>query len=249
MKYDEFQPYRIQQIANSSGLESLLSYSANNVKINHLLVKLFHANMNLDHHHPHNRENCIWTWVCGVKIYLPLVRLGDILQCPSSGTDLDDIDASLSLKNRDEVSHRFLSDDITRLTSVQLRPQSRILHRALIRSVLPRTESYEVINKCNFQALYAIYSEQSINWGRVILEEFMDVNRRRRYKTFHYGAYIMKILRNYGVTFPELEFSPIKELGSKTLGLMNLPKRPQNLNFISFQQWITNRDQNIPQPP
>lgn len=76
----------------------------------------------------------------------------------------------------------------------------------------------------------------------------MDVNRRRQYKTFHYGAYIMKILQNYGISFPESEFSTIKELGSKTLGLMNLPKRPQSLAFISFQEWIANRDQNHPQP-
>lgn len=169
MKYEEFEPYRILEIACSNGLESLLSFTTNSVKINHFLVKLFYANMNLDHHHPHNRQHCIWTIVCGTKIFLPLVRLGEILQCPSTGTNLDDIKVFLSLDERDEVSHRFLSDDITKLTFIQLRPQACIIHRALIRSVLPCTGSYEIVNKRNFQALYAIYSEQSMDRGRVIM--------------------------------------------------------------------------------
>ncbi|MDQ4223347.1 hypothetical protein RBK84_03060, partial [Pseudomonas aeruginosa] len=57
---------------------------------------------------------------------------------------------------RDEVTHRFLVDDIRGLRSSQLRPQARLLHRALIRSMTPRTGSYEEVRKINFQALYAI---------------------------------------------------------------------------------------------
>ncbi|MDQ4222800.1 hypothetical protein RBK84_00200, partial [Pseudomonas aeruginosa] len=129
----EFGAYRLQEVATANGLYSLLNYSANDVKINHLLIKLFYANMGLDHHTPREREDCIWTMVCGVKIFLPLARLGHILQCPIAGAELDEINVNMDIDERDEVTHRFLLDDIRALRSNQLRPQARLLHRALIR--------------------------------------------------------------------------------------------------------------------
>jgi len=59
MKFPYFSGYGIQQIACNFGFESLINFEANNVKIWPLLVKLFYANMNLDHHNPHNTEGCI----------------------------------------------------------------------------------------------------------------------------------------------------------------------------------------------
>ena len=248
VKFVEFGAYRLQEIASSNGLYSLLNYTANNEKINHLLIKLFYANMNLDHQEPRDREDCIWTMVCGVRIYLPLARLGAILQCPATGTELEQIDVDMNVDARDEVSHRFLLDDIRVLRSNQLRPQARLLHRALIRSVTPRTGSYEEVRKINFQALYAIYSSQQINWARWIMDEFENVNRRRKYKTFHYGAYIMRILSAFGVPMPDSEYTTISELGPRTLGLMGLERNPRNLGFMPFAQWQANRAQQIPQP-
>ena len=181
VKFEEFGAYRLQEIASANGLYSLLNFAANNPRINHLLIKLFYANMNLDHQTPREREGCIWTMVCGVRIFLPLARLGSILQCPIGGTEQEQIDVDMNVDARDEVTHRFLMDDIQVLRSNQLRPQARLLHRALIRSVTPRTGSYEEVRKINFQALYAIYSSQQINWASWIMDEFMDVNRRRKY--------------------------------------------------------------------
>ena len=157
VKFEEFSAYGLQETANASGLHRLLSYPANNVRINHLLIKLFYANMGLDHHTPRNPEDCVWSMVCGVKIFLPVARLGHILQCTAAGPELDEIDVNMDIEARDEVTHRFLVDDIRGLGSSQLRPQARLLHRALIRSVTPRTGSYEEVRKINFQALYALY--------------------------------------------------------------------------------------------
>ncbi|MDQ4223663.1 hypothetical protein RBK84_04675, partial [Pseudomonas aeruginosa] len=108
----------------------------------------------------------MWTMVCGVKIYLPVARLGHILQCTATGPELDEIEVNMDIEARDEVTHRFLVDDIRGLRSSQLRPQARLLHRALIRSVTPRTGSYEEVRKINFQSLYAVYSSQQVNWAR-----------------------------------------------------------------------------------
>lgn len=204
--------------------------------------------MGLDHHAPGERDDCIWIMVCGVKIFLPLARLGSILQCPIAGTELEQIDVDMNIDARDEVTHRFMLDDIRVLRSNQLRPQARLLHRALIRSITPRTGSYEEVRKVNFQALYAIYSSQPKNWASWIMTEFMDVNRKRKYKTFHYGAYIMRILSAFGVPMPDSEYSTISELGPRTLGLMGLEKNPRNLGFMPFAQWQTHRAQGILQP-
>lgn len=72
VKSPDFAPQAIQDLARRSGLESLVDYTANTNKINHLLVKLFYANLNLDRHSISNQDDCIWTLICGVKIFLPL---------------------------------------------------------------------------------------------------------------------------------------------------------------------------------
>ena len=67
MKFLDFRGYGIHHIAQRFGFENLIGFEPNNVKIYPLLVKLFYANMNLDHHNPQNKNDCIWTLVCGVK--------------------------------------------------------------------------------------------------------------------------------------------------------------------------------------
>ena len=100
----------------------------------------------------------------------------------------------------------------------------------------------------NFQALYALYSSREVNWASWIMTEFMDVNRRKKYKTFHYGAYIIRILQAFGVPMPDTEYSSISELGPRTLGLMGLPKNPRNLGFMPLVQWRALREQGVPLP-
>lgn len=95
MQFPEFNGYRIREMAEANHFDSLIGYDFNNLKTNHLLVKLFYANMNLDHHNHQNREDCVWTMVCGVKIFLPLQRLGYILRCPYEGIDIDHVDADM----------------------------------------------------------------------------------------------------------------------------------------------------------
>jgi len=96
--------------------------------------------------------------VCGVKIFLTTQRISHILNCGCEGIDIDDVEVDMF--NRDEVSHRFLSDDLTELKCSALRPKARVTHRAFIRSIQPRTESYEKVYERDFQALYAIYNNQ-----------------------------------------------------------------------------------------
>lgn len=141
--------------------------------------------MNSDHQNLRNKDDCIWTLVCRVPIYLPVQRLGFILRCPSDGLDINDVEVNLD--ERDEVSHRFLSDDMTVLKFVVLRPKAQILQHSLIRSIQPHTERYEKVYKRDFQALYAIYSSQHINWAKVVLDKFLTVCHKRSFKTIFCG--------------------------------------------------------------
>ena len=87
-----------------------------------------------------------------------------------------------------------------------------------------------------------------MNWGKIILDEFQDITIRRKYRTIHYGAYIMRILLNIGVPMLDFDFTSISELDAKTLGLMCLPIWPPSQQIISFQQWSQNIQQGVPQP-
>lgn len=168
------------------------------------------------------------------------------MRCPSEGLDIDNV--KVDMYNWDEVSHRFLSDDLTILKSSALCPKTRILHRAIIQSLQPHTGSYKKVYERDFHALYAIYSSQRVNWTNIIFEEFLTVNHKRNYKTIHYGAYIMHILQNFGVPLPDAGYTIIGELNMKSLSLMGVPKCPESQQIISFQQWAANRDQGIPKP-
>ena len=58
----------------------------------------------------------------------------------------------------------------------------------------------------------------------------------------------MRILLNFGVTIPDSEFTTVGELNSKTLSLMGLPKRPETIQVISFEEWTANRNEGRQQP-
>jgi len=72
MRFLDFGGYDIHHITERFGFNSLIGYDANSDKIYPLLIKLFYANKNLDHRNPQNKVYCIWTMVCGDKIFLSL---------------------------------------------------------------------------------------------------------------------------------------------------------------------------------
>lgn len=72
VKFADFNGYAIRELTEASGISHLIGYDSNNMKKFPLSIKLFFANMYLDHQDPRNKDDCVWTLVCGVKIYLPL---------------------------------------------------------------------------------------------------------------------------------------------------------------------------------
>lgn len=76
---------------------------------------MFYANINLGHRNPANREDCVWNLVCGTPVFLSLARIAHILQTPTHGTILDDVQCDT--RRRDRVSHMFIGDDMTELKS------------------------------------------------------------------------------------------------------------------------------------
>ena len=168
MVYNDFAEYGIQDLMRRSGLEALLDSKLNNLKINHLLVKLFYANLNLSHQRPSNQSDCVWSLVCGQQVFFSLDRMAHILQSPNQGILLNDVDCDI--RKRDHISHMFMSDEMNDLKSKLLRPKARILHKTFMRSILPRTGSYELIYPENFKALYAAWGGIRVNWLPLILD-------------------------------------------------------------------------------
>lgn len=127
VKFDAYHKYRLQQYARHFNFESLVDFNMNNVKIYPLLVKLFLANLNLDHHTPRNTTDYVRSIVCGKRIFLPIQRLGQILCCAWQGQDIDTIE--VNMEERNEVSHKFLSDNLVNLknlTSTHTSPKSHL---------------------------------------------------------------------------------------------------------------------------
>lgn len=74
--------------------------------------------------------------------------------CPDEGEELGEI--PINMESRDRISHLFLSDDITELKAVALRPKAQMIHHALTHTINPRTRSYEKVNRRDFQSLNAM---------------------------------------------------------------------------------------------
>src|SRR5574338_556522 len=58
VSYPDFTAYGVENAALESGLDAFLDHRKNNLKINHIMVKLFLANLNLVNP-PRNTENCV----------------------------------------------------------------------------------------------------------------------------------------------------------------------------------------------
>ena len=103
-----------------------------------------------------------------------------------------------------------------------------------MRSILPRTGSYELIYPENFKALYAIWGGIQVNWLRRILDEFLTFNNGNM-RTIYFGEYIMRFLLNVGTPQPESETSSVGVINIRTISLMKLPSAPPT--FTSYEEW------------
>lgn len=171
VKFADFSPYHIQELARRSNLESLFNIDDNKHKINQVMVKLFYANLNLGHQTVQNQKDCVWSLVCGKPVIFCLGRMAYILRSENDGIELSNVDCDMVI--RDHISHLFLEDDMHQLKYMSLKPKARIIHRALMKTVTPRTRSYELVYEHNFKALYAIFENIKVNWLRLILDELL----------------------------------------------------------------------------
>ena len=87
IKFDDFTAYGVRRLADNANITPLIDFSENNVEINHLMIKLFYANMNLDEYQPDNPNGVIWSMVCGKQIFLTHARIASILGIPNRGDE------------------------------------------------------------------------------------------------------------------------------------------------------------------
>jgi len=174
INFDDFSSYKIHNLANRSNISSLINFSDNNVEINHLMIKLFYANMNLDKFKPDNPDGVIWSVVCGKQIFITHARMASILGIPNAGIEFSSKFCEVFTRNA--TSHQFMDDNSDGTKSIGLRPTTRPLHRVLMLSLFPRLGNYDAVYKENFKALYAIYGDIQINWVHMIFDEILKVN-------------------------------------------------------------------------
>ena len=108
VSYTDFSSYSIENAAIESGIDTFLDHRKNNLKINHIMVKLFLANLNLVNP-PRNTENFVWTSVCGTPILFSQDRINHILDARPGGISLHDVDCNVM--RRDQISYLFFEDD------------------------------------------------------------------------------------------------------------------------------------------
>lgn len=126
------------------------------------------------------------------------------------------------------------------------RPKARIIHRALMKTITPRTGSYELVYENYFKALYAIFRKIKVNWLYLILDEYLSFNNGRM-NIIYYGEYIMHLLKACEIPKPDSPISTVGCLNARTLALMKLPvAKPPHI--ISFEEWTQRQlAQNQPQ--
>ena len=121
-----------------------------------------------------------------------------------------------------------------------LRPKARILHKTLMRTILPRSGSYEQIYPDNFKALYAIWGGIQVNWTQLILGEFLTFQNRSMH-LLYFGEYIMRLLLDVGIRVPDSDYSTPGVINIRTISLMQLPPRPPQ--FDSYEEYLSKKRQ------
>ena len=135
IKYFDFLLYDVKEIATKSKIASLLSFEDNNVEINHIMIKLFYANLNLEKYKPANSSNCLWSVVCDQQVFISKSRMEEVLKSSNNGTKFSSDFCPIHI--RDKISHLFIEDHKSSAKGINLRPTARILHHCITHSLLP----------------------------------------------------------------------------------------------------------------
>ena len=95
-------------------------FDKNNVEINHIMIKLFYANLNLEKFKPENSTHCLWSVVCGEHIFISKERMATVLGSDNNGRKFSS--DFCTIHTRDKVSHLFIEDHKVSTKAINLRP-------------------------------------------------------------------------------------------------------------------------------
>ena len=126
IKFSDFFLYDVRDIANRAGIDSLLNFDDNNVEINHIMIKLFYANLNLEKFKPDNPSDCLWSVVCGQHVFISKDRMGQVLHSPNNGIKFSSDFCPIQI--RDKISHLFIEDHKSSTKGINLTLISALVH-------------------------------------------------------------------------------------------------------------------------
>ena len=134
----KFPMYDLDELCETAGLETLIPFQTNDIKIDQLAVFLFYSNLDSTAvWNTENEENWLWSSVYGNTIRLTPGLIGRTLGCSDTGEDLYNI-PDMRFKPRDSVTHQIWEDNMPKFASKYLRPKARLLTRMIINTIIPQ---------------------------------------------------------------------------------------------------------------
>jgi len=144
-----------------------------------------------------------------------------ILKCNNHGEELESLEIGEDDKQR--IEYYLYEPGLPKNRSNHLRPQPRLLLRMLIKTIFPRQGSHEVIYDHEDKALLAIFGGIPINWAQYIYDEFYAYHNNKK-RSLIYGPYIARILAEFKISSPFLDFEQIKVSNTRFFSLMKVPE-------------------------
>ena len=153
------------------------------------LVRLFYTNLSTNH-----GQTTITTKVRGRMIFFNASSLGNILNLPSTGTDLTNI---VPL-DRPVLRNILLSTHFTQLPwhLSNLQPHAQLLAQILLHNIYPKLPRKGLVPRKISLLLYAIFCSTPINWSNIIFAHFI---RYQKFQPLLFGCFITPILKHFKV--------------------------------------------------
>lgn len=114
----------MDELCKEAGLETLITFTSNDIQIDQLAIFLFYANLDSTSvWNTEDEDNWLWSSVYGNTIRLTPSLIGRTLGCSDTGEDLHNI-PDMRFKPRNTITHQIWKYEMPKFASKYLRPKA-----------------------------------------------------------------------------------------------------------------------------